>query len=198
VQQPAGEVVDQCLVLGVHVDHEAGVCCRLQDPQNVTVADRHAGVGREDLDAGKAVGGKRRQFFQRTRCVRVDHGDVEPVVDQGTAVGFRLLPVDRGGQPGAVILEREVDVGRYPARGRGPGSGLVIVGGRLVPGLGVEVGVDVDGARRDHQAAGVDHAACVPAQRWFDRGDAAIGDADISVERPLGGGERPAADNAVE
>jgi hypothetical protein len=58
--------------------------------------------------------------------------------------------------------------------------------------------VDVDGAGRDHQAAGVDHATGVPAQRRLDRRDAAIGDADVSAERALGGSEGATADNAVE
>ncbi len=107
---------------------------------------------------------------------------VQRVVDAGFAHGLGVPGGERLGQRMPARLQGEVDDGRRAADGRGARAGQVIVRG-CGPAEGhVEVRVDVDAARHDEQAGGVDKGVAGKGELGTHSADLLALDEDVSLD----------------
>ena len=164
-----------------------GLLHRPEDRAVVAVED--ARVGREQLEVGHALGDELVHLLERV-VVDVAHDHVEAVVGDGVALGLGVPGVEPLAQRLAARLDGEVDDRRRPAEGRRPGPGLERVLGERPAERQLHVGVDVDGARDDVLARGVDRLVGGHAggrEAGTDRGDRLAVDQDVGGVRAVRG-----------
>ena len=145
------------VVLGVHLDQEAGAARPLHQAMDREVVHVEDGIliGRVYLGAAHAAV---HDPFQVSLPAVVEVGDVEverPVDDRA-----RLsLPADRRKclfEPLVRVLGGEIDIGRDASGRRRSAPTWKVVGGPSAPGVEREVGVGVDDARQHVEPGGVD------------------------------------------
>ena len=140
----------------MHHDQPAVLRGLLHRPEDrPVVAEKDARVGREELEVRDTLGHEVVHLLERV-VVDVAHDHVEPVVDDGIALGLGVPRVEAFAKRVAPRLDREIDDRGRPAECRRPRPGLEGVLGQRPAERQLHVGVDVDAARDDVLAGGVD------------------------------------------
>src|SRR5699024_10627257 len=124
--------------------------------QFAVVNHEAAAVGHEDLQAADTLLLDCRQILNRALVEVVDNR-VHAVIDSGLAVRFVTMRLQRVRQVLVGQLRCEVDHGRGAAHGGSSRAGFEVVGSRGIEHGRVEVGVDVDTARKQKHTAAVDN-----------------------------------------
>ena len=194
IRQPAHHPV----VLGMDHDHGPLAQRQIQHLHHLVVVEGEAFIGEIDLEGGAAVADQRRQLLPQHLGRGIADHEMEGIVDQGLALGARMIVVDHGAERLAADRHGEGDHRGGAAAGRRPGAGTEIVAGLLpLPGLLVHMAMAVDPAGGDELARGIDHRLGV-AEIITQGGDAAVLHGDVAVEEVAGGGDSGVADEEVE
>ena len=170
--------IEHLAVLAVDVHQRARGAGRAQHAQEGLVAEPEL-ADREDLDARKSVPHQRRDLLQHG-VARLGEDHVEAVVDVRPPLRLGLPRLDRLRQAVAPLLPGVVADRGHAAAGRRRRPRLEIVRGPHAAQIEIEVRVDVDAARHDHQPPRVDLLP-VRGQALVDRRDAPAADTESAA-----------------
>ena len=167
--------------------------------EDLGVGELERVVGHVDLDRRVAVAEQRRQLLAQHLRGGVGDDQVERVVDGAAPVRPLVVVGHRPAQRLALELAHEGHDGGVAAAGGGDGAGAEVVGGAgtgLRRGL-VEVHVAVDAAGQDEHAGGI-QLLLAALERFAERGDASVPNADVGGEAVGGGHHGASPDNQIE
>ena len=197
-QQPAGLPRDGVAVLRVHEDDGPEAGGGGEDVEHLAVGQLQRLVGHVDLQRRAALRDQIRQVLAQHGLGGIRHDEMEPVVDEGPALGRAVIAGHDVAQALSPVLRGKGHHGRRPSAGRRHAAREEVVGRHESArrSLG-DVAVRVDAAGHDEAAGRVDLPAARP-EALAQRRDAPVAHADVEAPRLGVGHHRAAANDKIE